>query len=115
MINLVKREGFYIRASVDRPLTLEEHLDKLVSQMVEFGAVRNVLMGRTREQEPKTWRQIAMWYARKSQWGTLKAIGKYFNRDHSSIISSVNYINDLIESNDKDVVDKLNKLGIKHE
>jgi hypothetical protein len=93
---------------------LSEHLDTILSKITEAGGDRNLICSKTREQEPKTWRQIAMWYARANQLGTWKSIGIYFNRDHSTVINAVNYINDLIESNDSEVISKLEKIGINH-
>jgi len=114
MISLINRNGFYVRISADRPITLSEHLDTILSKITEAGGDRNLICSKTREQEPKTWRQIAMWYARANQLGTWKSIGIYFNRDHSTVINAVNYINDLIESNDSEVISKLEKIGINH-
>jgi len=114
MINLINRGGFYVRVSVDQPMTLEERLNNFVEQMVYLGASKELIMSKTRESEHKTWRQIAMWWARKNQLGTWKAIGFYFKRDHSTTIHAHNLISDLIDSNDKEITEKLNKLGIKY-
>ena len=114
MISLINRNGFYVRISSDRPISLTEHLDIIMSKISEAGGEIKLICSKSREQEHKTWRQIAMWYARYNQLGTWKAIGIYFNRDHSTVINAVNYINDLIESNDSEVIIKLEKIGVNH-
>ena len=114
MITLISKRGFYVRISADKPITLQEHLDRIMDKIVDAGGDKELICSQTRISEHKTWRQIAMWYARFNQLGTWKAIGFYFNRDHSTVINAVNYINDLIESKDKEVIEKLDKLGIKY-
>ena len=114
MISLINRGGFYVKVSVDRPITVEDSLNKFIDQMVSVGASRNLVMSRTRESEHRLWRQIAMWWARENQIGTWKAIGFYFKRHHATTIHAHNLINDLIDSKDKEVLDKLDKLGIKY-
>lgn len=114
MISLINKNNFYVRISADRPITLTEQLDSILSKIVDAGGDKNLICSLTRESEHKTWRQIAMWWARSNKLGTWKAIGFYFNRDHSTVINAVNYINDLIESRDKEVIEKLDKLGIKY-
>jgi chromosomal replication initiator protein len=57
-----------------------------------------VLMGRQRTQEIARARQVAMYFAKIYTDFSLKSIGTYFNRDHSTVIHAIQAVENLIES-----------------
>ena len=57
-------------------------------------------------------RHIMMYLMRKDDLMTLKAVGKVFSRDHSSVIHAVNRVLDAESSRDVKLIPKLKLFGI---
>ena len=92
----------------------EQKVDIILSTIVAYSNVpRYLIISPTRKREVCELRQIAMEIIKKNTSLMLKSIGNVFNgRDHSSVISAINKVNDLFET-DKKFKEKY--LSIQHE
>jgi chromosomal replication initiator protein len=88
-------------------LILQNILDD-IEQEVDMGLIHKsvseyyvlapeVLTGRQRTQEIARARQVAMYFAKIYTDFSLKSIGNYFNRDHSTVIHAIQAVENLIE------------------
>lgn len=66
-----------------------------------FKLTFNQVLEKNRRFEVRYPRQIIMYFLLKNTSMTFNAIGKLFNRDHSTVIHSVNTIQNLIDTEDK--------------
>ena len=100
----------------EMPNTLldEQKVDIILSTIVAYSNTpRYLIISPTRKREVCELRQIAMEIIKKNTSLMLKSIGNVFNgRDHSSVISAINKVNDLFET-DKKFKEKY--LSIQHE
>lgn len=100
----------------EMPNTLldEQKVDLILNTIVAYSNVpRYLIISPTRKREVCELRQIAMEIIKKNTSLMLKSIGNVFNgRDHSSVISAINKVNDLFET-DKKFKEKY--LSIQHE
>jgi chromosomal replication initiator protein len=100
----------------EMPNTLldEQKVDIILNTIVSYSNVpRYLIISPTRKREVCELRQIAMEIIKKNTSLMLKSIGNVFNgRDHSSVISAINKVNDLFET-DKKFKEKY--LSIQHE
>ncbi len=70
---------------------LDEHaLVKIIANV--FGIKTSDLLGKSQAREATLPRQIAMYYLRKNFELSLLQIGRFFSRDHSTVISSIRQI-----------------------
>jgi chromosomal replication initiator protein len=92
----------------------DEKVDLILNTIVAYSNVpRYLIISPTRKREVCELRQIAMEIIKKNTSLMLKSIGNVFNgRDHSSVISAINKVNDLFET-DKKFKEKY--LSIQHE
>ena len=81
----------------------EQKVDIILSTIVAYSNVpRYLIISPTRKREVCELRQIAMEIIKKNTSLMLKSIGNVFNgRDHSSVISAINKVNDLFETDKK--------------
>lgn len=70
------------------------------------------VLSKKRDKAFVTARMIAIGLTCKANIYTLKEIGKFYNRDHSTIIYNRDTFNDLIEIKDRYFLGKLNKVLI---
>jgi|Laugrespbdmm15dd_1035085.scaffolds.fasta_scaffold01283_14 chromosomal replication initiator protein len=100
----------------EMPNTLldEQKVDIILNTIVAYSKTpRYLIISPTRKREVCELRQIAMEIIKKNTSLMLKSIGNVFNgRDHSSVISAINKVNDLFET-DKKFKEKY--LSIQHE
>jgi len=100
----------------EMPNTLldEQKVDIILNTIVAYSNTpRYLIISPTRKREVCELRQIAMEIIKKNTSLMLKSIGNVFNgRDHSSVISAINKVNDLFET-DKKFKEKY--LSIQHE
>ncbi len=115
-------EALYLRASSSkRSLTpakislilkdlLEEEAkevlspEKILSHIADFyGLSAKEILSKSQTQECTTPRQIAMFLCRSRLKMPFTKIGDFFNRDHSTVISSVKIIEEKIQLRDKEV------------
>jgi chromosomal replication initiator protein len=68
------------------------------------------LLGKSQKKEDSVPRQIAIYLCRTRLQMPLKKIGKFFDRDHSTVITSVRTVQKKIELKDKELSDKLHRL-----
>jgi chromosomal replication initiator protein len=92
----------------------EQKVDIILNTIVAYSNTpRYLIISPTRKREVCELRQIAMEIIKKNTSLMLKSIGNVFNgRDHSSVISAINKVNDLFET-DKKFKEKY--LSIQHE
>jgi len=77
----------------------EVDMDLIHRSVSEFYVLSpEVLTGRQRTQEIARARQVAMYFAKIYTDFSLKSIGNYFNRDHSTVIHAIQAVENLIES-----------------
>ena len=81
----------------------EQKVDIILSTIVAYSNTpRYLIISPTRKREVCELRQIAMEIIKKNTSLMLKSIGNVFNgRDHSSVISAINKVNDLFETDKK--------------
>ena len=81
----------------------EEKVDIILTTIVAYSNVpRYLIISPTRKREVCELRQIAMEIIKKNTSLMLKSIGNVFNgRDHSSVISAINKVNDLFQTDKK--------------
>ena len=66
---------------------------------IHFGVTRQQLFGKSRLRERVEARHVTIYLMRKyNLFASLKMIGKYFKRDHTTVIHAINNINSLLET-----------------
>ena len=93
----------HILKQMPNTLLDDEKVDIILSTIVANSNVpRYLIISPTRKREVCELRQIAMEIIKKNTSLMLKSIGNVFNgRDHSSVISAINKVNDLFETDKK--------------
>ena len=81
----------------------DEKVELILTTIVAYSNVpRYLIVSPTRKREICELRQIAMEIIKKNTSLMLKSIGNVFNgRDHSSVISAINKVNDLFQTDKK--------------
>jgi chromosomal replication initiation ATPase DnaA len=87
--------------------------DQIAKEVCEVMNVRmERLAGPSRKTEYVQARQLISYYARKFTKMCLREIGEKFgDRDHTTIISNINRLNDLIDSGDVEMCNLVNKIN----
>ncbi len=88
-------------------LPTPEALIKTVS--AHFGIASEDLIGKAQSREFAQPRQVAMYLFRHFLKWPFQAIGKYFGRDHSTVMSSVKLIEKGIEAKDPDLIEAIGR------
>lgn len=66
---------------------------------IQFGVTRQQLFSKSRRREMVEARHVTMYLMRKYKlFGSLKMIGKYFNRDHTTVLHALNNVQSLIDT-----------------
>lgn len=81
-----------------RMVRLEE-IERVVAEM--FGIEPNALRSKSRAREYSCPRMLAMWLARKHTRSALSEIGRYFNRNHSTVISAQRRVDEWLSSGEE--------------
>lgn len=68
---------------------------------VHFQVTHLDLMSRRTGREVARPRQVAMWLARHSTLHTIPEIGRYFSRDHTTVLHAIKTIGKLVEDGDE--------------
>lgn len=90
----VKRDNEEIRKTNAKLRSLL--LDNCCTQ---FGVTRQQLFSKSRRREMVEARHVTMYLMRKYKlFGSLKMIGKYFNRDHTTVLHALNNVQSLIDT-----------------
>lgn len=90
----------------------QDRMNNIIELVCEkTGLTRRELMAKDRSRRVVEARQICMYMIRKYTNMTLTAIGRAFNRDHTTIIHACEQINYLLEV-DKNTVEKVHYLDI---
>lgn len=96
-------------ATVQEKAVTPEQIQTEVCELLEIPL--SLLTGKSRKQEIVFARQIAMYLIRALTSASLKSIGNFFGgRDHTTVMHSVNTIENLLKSNDDRVRRTLNNL-----
>ncbi len=113
MVTLINRDGFYCKVNQYKPTTDQEIFDHIMSEIVKVsGYSADLIKSPSRKMEIRIWRQIGMYICCQKKFTSLSEIGKYFgHRDHSTSINARDKIQDLIDSNDPIVVEKMKLLN----
>ena len=78
--------------------------EKIVSHIADFyGLSAKDILSKSQTQECTTPRQLAMFLCRSQLKMPFMKIGEYFNRDHSTVISSVKIMEEKIQKRDKEI------------
>ena len=72
-----------------------------------YGVEENLLRGRLKSNNVVMPRQIAMYLIRDLTHLPYKAIGQEFGRDHTTVISSLQKVEALLNKNDKETMDNI--------
>jgi chromosomal replication initiator protein len=66
------------------------------------------MKGKRQKREITNARQVAMYFAFQNKMGSLAFIGKFFNRDHATVLHAVRVVNNYIVTGDpiKDTVER---------
>lgn len=81
---------------------------KIVKAVAEhFGIKTEDILGKAQTQECAFARQTAMWICRKDLNLSLNAIGKFFNRDHSTVLSSLKQVQKRLDAKDQEILSAL--------
>lgn len=105
MVNLIQRNGFYVRHSIPA-YSREEKMNKLIYQVSSASGISiHDLKSASRVREITEWRHIICYIARKKGYGSFREIGLSLGgRDHSSILFACGKVSDLLECGDVDMV-----------
>ena len=95
--------------SMKKPATLQ-NIIKAVEDI--SGVSEDEIKGNDRHGDIIPARHICYYFARKSGY-TLKDIGKYFNRDHSTVIKGIKSAEDRLHTQNEDYLNILNILKTK--
>ncbi|MBO5109147.1 MAG: chromosomal replication initiator protein DnaA [Clostridia bacterium] len=78
----------------------EEKMDRIIATVAKkYGISTSDIMGTKRNKEISFPRHVAIYIARKTTGLSLPQIGKFFSRDHSTILSSINAIETELKRN----------------
>lgn len=91
------------------PTLLDGIMDNVCS---EFGQTRDDLLGISRRAELVQARHIAMYIAHQRYGVGLAEIGRYFLRDHSTVLHAVQAVGDRAKADEK-YSERLNALGVR--
>lgn len=99
----------YNSAELVVPINLAKDLFTIIEQ--EFKITKQQIESKSRKRELVLYRQLFCYFMMKSKAFSLKSVGELIgNRDHTTVIHSVNTIQDLIDINDWQVVTSYNKI-----
>ena len=95
-------------------LNQKEKVEYVLNHIAEVSNVDPLLIkSRSRIREIVEWRHIARYICHKNEYGTLRFIGQELGgHDHSTVIHSVNVVEDMIKIQDKTYLEKIN--SVKH-
>lgn len=93
---------------INKEITVE-NIQKLVAEY--FGIQVEDLRKKSRKREVVVARQLSMYFAKEFTSESLKNIGEYFDKDHSTVLYSHKAVRDMIDTDAgfKDTVDKLKR------
>jgi chromosomal replication initiation ATPase DnaA len=87
--------------------TLPEKLFKVIQK--EFGVTQEQIASKSRKRAIVVYRQLFCYFVMEHRILSLKAVGDLIgNRDHTTVIHSVNTIKDLIDVEDPDILKPYN-------
>lgn len=90
-------------------------LKRIVDLVIDnngFGITEADLLKKCRKREMVQLRQVSIWAMTKMTGASLKTIGEYFNRDHTTVIHSRDTVNDLIYSKEPSIMRLMEKIKV---
>jgi chromosomal replication initiation ATPase DnaA len=98
-----------IQSLIGKPVSvhyeIRKHESSLLDLMDMVSAVGGVsveeIKGHTRERRVLVWRQVYCWYGYHWCKRTLKEVGVSINRDHTTVITAIDRVNNMIDTNDE--------------
>lgn len=99
-------------------IALEEHLkltpEKILQHVAEyFGILPNDMLTKSQAKDKVVPRQIAMFFCRQQLKIPYTKIGHFFNKDHSTVMSSIKLILKALETGDNAITDPIGTIGKK--
>lgn len=88
----------------NRALTPQKIIQAVAAQ---YGVKMEDILGKSQNQECVAPRQVAMYLCRKELRLAFAAIGRIFSRDHSTVMTSVKYIQQQVDKQDRSMVSVL--------
>jgi len=101
---LIQRNNFYVKTKIDSFVYNAEHfIDKVIIEISKHSGLSvKEIKSKSRVREIVEWRHIACYICRENGYGTFSKIGQVLGgKDHSTILSAVNKVSDLLQTNDK--------------
>ncbi len=77
----------------------------------KVGVIKEILLSKSRQKDIVSLRQIYCFICREKYNIELKNIGDRINRNHATVIHSVNKVKDLISIKDKETIKTLEYIG----
>ena len=111
MITLITRPNFYVNVSREAAQPVEVKLERLMNTISLISGYHvEQIKGRTKPSDLVEWRQIFCHEAFNKITPNKSMIGKFLNRDHATIIHSINKVETYIERNDYIFMSKYTKI-----
>jgi|688.fasta_scaffold235543_5 chromosomal replication initiator protein len=114
MINLINRNGFYVRANTPIP-----SMDLIIHEVSSISKISvKELRSNSRKGDTVAYRQLIAYIVKNRTNKSLKKIGIFLGgRDHSTIIHSIGVVKNMIYTKDAEFMIKYNKVKhlLKHE
>lgn len=104
----LKFRAEFINSGSDR--TNMDNIVKFVVGLTDYSV--EDIMSKRRKHSVVEVRHICMWVLRKKTNNTMKDIGRYFNRDHSTVVYAVQLMDKRIYCKDVKVMTILNKVNL---
>ena len=104
----------YIFPGLERVMGIANDLDAILSIICRAsGVAKEDILSKSRKREVVAARQAYCYYAKQRTNHSLLVIGDLVDRDHATVIHSINKIEDLIDTKDKmtlELIDRVNRL-----
>jgi len=112
MTTLINRNGFYVRVSDTLDLTIEQVFETIVMKIENAsGLSRTKIFKGGRTFDVVLWRQLAMYLLTKESRFTQREMALIIGKDRTTIIHGVKQIENAIETNYMEVINRLRKVS----
>jgi chromosomal replication initiation ATPase DnaA len=112
MTTLINKNGFYVRVSDTLDLTIEQVFETIVMKIENAsGLTRNQIFKGGRTFDVVLWRQLAMYLLTRESRFTQREMAIIIGKDRTTIIHGVKQIENAIETNYMEVINRLRKVS----
>jgi chromosomal replication initiation ATPase DnaA len=112
MTTLINKNGFYVRVSDTLDLTIEQVFETIVMKIENAsGLSRTKIFKGGRAFDLVLWRQLAMYLLSKESRFTQREMALLIGKDRTTIIHGVKQIENAIETNYMEVINRLRKVS----